>query len=261
MRHPVDLALAGLIRCIIVAIQRDLDYPLRQHGSNSRKEDAFMASQLREISFAEMRAAMVDSQLRTNDVIDPAVVAAVGSVAREDFVPADLAALAYIDRAIALNGGRRMNAPLVTARLLVAADVAAGAKVLLVGAATGYAAALLAAMGAAVTALESDAALVAHARTALGDSAVTLVEGPLADGAAGAAPFDRIMIDGAIEQLPTALVDQLAEGGVLVAALADGPVTRLARGVKVSGQVVLRPFADLDAVALPGFARPQGFTF
>jgi protein-L-isoaspartate(D-aspartate) O-methyltransferase len=220
-----------------------------------------MATQLREASFAEMRAAMVDCQLRTNDVIDPAVVAAMGRVPREQFVPAELAALAYIDRPIVLGGGRRLNPPLVTARLLVNAEISAGQRVLLVGAATGYAAALLAALGAVVTALESDVALTESANAALTGQGITLVTGPLAVGVPDGAPFDRIIIDGAIAQLPGALTAQLAEGGVLVCALADGPVTRLARGVKVAGTLTLRPFADMDAATLPGFAKATSFTF
>jgi protein-L-isoaspartate(D-aspartate) O-methyltransferase len=220
-----------------------------------------MASQLHGISFADMRAAMVDCQLRTNDVIAPAVVAAMGSVPRERFVPAELAALAYIDRPIALGGDRRLNAPLVTARLIVAAEVTPGAKLLLVGAASGYTAAVLAAMDAEVVALECDAALARLARADLAAYPVTMVEGPLTEGASDHAPFDRIIIDGAIERVPQPLVDQLADGGVMVAALRDGPVSRLARGVKVAGNVVLRPFADLDSIALPGFARNPGFTF
>jgi protein-L-isoaspartate(D-aspartate) O-methyltransferase len=220
-----------------------------------------MATQLREASFADMRAAMVDCQLRTNDVIDPAIVAAMGRVPRERFVPADLAAIAYIDRPIALGGGRRLNPPLVTARLLVAAQIAAGHKVLLVGAATGYAAAILAELGAQVTAVESDAALAARAAAALADSGVTLTTGPLAEGVADGAPYDHVIVDGAIEQLPDALAAQLADGGVLVCALVDGPVTRLARGVKVAGALTLRSFADMDAAVLPGFAKAKTFTF
>ncbi len=220
-----------------------------------------MATQLREASYADMRAAMVDCQLRTNDVIDPALIAAMGRVPREKFVPEALASVAYIDRPITLDGTRRMNPPLVTARLLVAAEIAPGHRVLLIGAATGYAAAILQDLGAEVIALESDAALAAAARTALGDEGVTVTTGPLADGVPGDAPFDRIVLDGAIEQLPDALAAQLAEGGVLVCALREGAVTRLARGVKVAGTLTLRPFADMDAATLPGFLREKGFTF
>ena len=220
-----------------------------------------MATQIREASFADMRAAMVDCQLRTNDVIDPAVIAAMGRVPREKFVPEALATVAYIDRPIALAGGRRMNPPLVTARLLVAADIAPKQRVLLVGAASGYTAALLLDLGARVFALESDDALAASARNVLDSDGVEFVTGPLQSGATDKAPFDRIVIDGAIEQLPETLTAQLADGGVLVCALRDGAVTRLARGVKVAGTLSLRPFADMDAALLPGFAREAGYTF
>ena len=111
-----------------------------------------MATKFSEITAAEMRSAMIDSQLRTNDVIDPAVVGAMGAVAREAHAPAALASVAYMDRAIALGQGRALNAPLVTGRMLVAAAVRPGQRVLLVGSATGYTAALLAQLGAEVTA-------------------------------------------------------------------------------------------------------------
>ena len=217
-------------------------------------------SGLSEASAADMRAAMIDSQLRTSDVIDPAVVAAMASVAREDFAPPALAGVAYMDRAIPLGGGRMMNAPLVTGRMLVAAQIAPGMRVLLVGAACGYTAALLAQLGATVTALESDPALSAAAQQT---SAATVdwVEGNLAAGAADKAPFDRILIEGAIDALPQALSDQLVEGGRLVAAIRDGAVSRLALAVKTAGTVALRPFADMDVAPLPGFAAPAGFRF
>lgn len=220
-----------------------------------------MATKLDEVTAADMRAAMIDSQLRTNDVIDPAVVAAMGRVAREAHVPASLAGVAYMDRAIALGHDRALNPPLVTGRLLVAADVAPGARVLLIGAATGYTAALLAALGADVTAVEEQADLLATARAATDDAGIRWVEGPLAAGAPDGAPYDRILIDGAIELLPDALTDQLAEGGKLVGARREGSVTRLVQGVRTAGAVTLRAFADMDVAALPGFARPQSFQF
>jgi len=215
---------------------------------------------MNEISAAEMRAAMVDSQLRTNDVIDPAVVAAMGAEPREAHVPAALASVAYMDRAIDLGGGRWLSPPLVTGRLLVAAAIRPGARVLLIGAATGYTAALLARLGAEVIAVEERSDLIETGRQA-GTGAATWVEGPLAAGAPQAAPFDRVLIEGAIEQLPQAIVDQLAEGGRLVAARRDGAVSRLVQGVKAGGTVALRPFADMDVPLLPGFAAPPGFRF
>ncbi|ABF53970.1 protein-L-isoaspartate O-methyltransferase family protein [Sphingopyxis alaskensis] len=220
-----------------------------------------MATRFSEYTAAEMRAAMIDSQLRTNDVTDPAVVAAMGAVPREAHVPAALAGVAYMDRAIALGEGRMLNPPLVTGRMLVAAAIRPGMRVLLVGGATGYTAALLAALGAQVHAVEEAPALLAIARSATADANIRWIEGPLAAGAPDAAPYDRIIIDGAIEVLPDALAAQLAEGGRIVAARREGAVSRLVQGVKAGGAVALRSFADMDVAPLPGFAAPTGFRF
>ena len=220
-----------------------------------------MATKLSEMGAAAMRAAMIDSQLRTNDVIDPAVIAAMGRTPREAHVPAALASVAYMDRAIDLGGGRALNPPLVTGRLLVAAEIRPGLRVLLIGAATGYTAALLAELGADVHAVEEQADLLAAARAATANAAIHWTEGPLAAGAPKAAPFDRIVIDGAIETLPDALAAQLAEGGRLVAARREGNVTRLVQGVKAGGTIALRAFADMDVAPLPGFGAPKGFEF
>ena len=220
-----------------------------------------MATKLSEIGAAEMRAAMVDSQLRTNDVIDPAVVGAMGAVAREAHVPAALSGVAYMDRAIAIGEGRVLNPPLVTGRLLVAAEIRPGMRVLLIGAGTGYTAALLAKLGAEVYAVEEQADLLAVARTAAPDAAIRWIEGPLSAGAPKAAPFDRIVIDGAIETLPDAIAAQLSENGRIVAAWREGNVARLVQGVKAGGTIAIRAFADMDVAPLPGFAAPAGFQF
>lgn len=220
-----------------------------------------MATKLSDFGAAEMRAAMIDSQLRTNDVIDPAVIGVMATTPREAYVPATLSGVAYMDRAIDLGGGRALNPPLVTGRLLVAADIRPGARVLLIGAATGYTAALLAALGAEVHAVEEQADLLAAARAATAGTAIHWIEGPLAQGAPAAAPFDRIIVEGAIETLPDALSEQLVEGGRIVAARREGNVTRLVQGVKASGTIALRAFADMDVAALPGFSTPKGFQF
>jgi protein-L-isoaspartate(D-aspartate) O-methyltransferase len=193
-----------------------------------------MATKFSEITAADMRSAMVDSQLRTSDVIDPAVIGAMAAVPREAHVPAALVSVAYTDRAVALGHGRALNAPLVTGRMLVAAAVRPGMRVLLVGSATGYTAALLALIGAEVHAVEEQGELMATAQAAVANDNIHWVEGPLA-AALPAAPFDRIIIEGAIETLPDALAAQLAEGGRLVAAQRDGAVTRLAQGMKAGG--------------------------
>ncbi|HEV2597576.1 protein-L-isoaspartate O-methyltransferase [Sphingopyxis sp.] len=220
-----------------------------------------MATKFSEFTTAEMRSAMIDSQLRTNDVIDPAVVGAMASVPREAHVPAALASVAYMDRAIALDHGRALNPPLVTGRMLVAAAVRPGMRVLLVGSATGYTAALLALLGAEVHAVEEQGELMASAQAAVANENIRWIEGPLAAGVPDAAPFERIIIEGAIEVLPDTLAAQLAEGGRLVAAQREGAVTRLVQGVKTGGVVPLRSFADMDVAPLPGFAAPAGFQF
>ncbi len=220
-----------------------------------------MATKFSEITAAEMRSAMIDSQLRTSDVIDPAIIGAMAAVPREAHVPAALAGVAYTDRAVALGHGRALNAPLVTGRMLIAAAIRPGMRVLLIGSATGYTAALLALLGAEVHAVEEQGELLAVARTAAAHDAIRWVEGPLAAGAPDAAPFDRIIIEGAIETLPETLVAQLAEGGRLVAARREGAVTRLVEGVKTGGTIALRSFADMDVAPLPGFTAPAGFQF
>ncbi|HJS10938.1 protein-L-isoaspartate O-methyltransferase [Sphingopyxis sp.] len=220
-----------------------------------------MATKFSEITAAEMRAAMIDSQLRTNDVIDPAVVGAMAAAPREAHVPAALARVAYMDRAIALGHGRALNAPLVTGRMLVAAAIRPGQRVLLIGSATGYTAGLLALLGAEVHAVEEQGELMAVAEGAAANGNIRWIQGPLAAGAPDAAPFDRIIIEGAIEMLPDALVAQLADGGRLIAARREGAVTRLVEGVKAGSKVALRSFADMDVAPLPGFAAPAGFQF
>jgi protein-L-isoaspartate(D-aspartate) O-methyltransferase len=205
---------------------------------------------------------MVSNQLRTNNVSEPRIVAALEAIAREDFVPAERASLAYVDVPVPLGNGRFLNAPLATARLIAESGVKAGEKVLLVGAATGYAAALLAKLGAEITALEVDQALIGIARKALGKvSGVNLVSGPLNAGWRKGAPYDVIIIDGAIEALPETFAAQLTAAGRILTGLVDNGLTRLASGRKAGKGVGLVPFTDIEAVRLPGFAQPAGFSF
>jgi protein-L-isoaspartate(D-aspartate) O-methyltransferase len=204
-----------------------------------------------------MRNAMVDSQLRPSDVNDPRVIAAMAKVERESFVPVERRAMAYTDRPVRLAGGRALNPPVATGRLLTEASVKTGDKVLLIGAATGYAAALLVAMGAKVTAVEEDAALAALAKAA----GIAVIEAPLGGGAATAAPYDVIIVDGAVEDLPSELVEQLVEGGRLVTGLLERGVTRLCTGRKSGSAFGLVSLADMEMVVLPGFAKSKGFVF
>ncbi|KZE18880.1 MULTISPECIES: protein-L-isoaspartate O-methyltransferase family protein [Sphingomonas] len=211
--------------------------------------------------FDAMRHAMVVSQLRTSAVSDVRVVSAMGEVPREVFVPPAQAEVAYRDAPLPLSGDRAINPPLITGRLLTAAEVQPTDRVLLVGAAMGYAAAVLARLAGSVVALEEDAALAAAARDAIADATVEVVEGPLNAGWAQGAPYDVIVIDGAVESVPDAIVTQLAPGGRLTTGIVDRGVTRLALGRRTEGGFGLVDFADLGCVELPGFAKPKTFQF
>lgn len=184
------------------------------------------------------RRAMIESQLRVSGVNDPAVLAAMGAVPREEFVPAAQKASAYIDRALPLGDGHALPAPLVHGRMLVEAAVQPGEEVLVVSPA-GYLAVLAAHLGASVSSL--DPATAASARR--GD-AVSL-----------------ILVDGAIEQLPAGLAGRLAEGGRIVTGLVERGVTRLAVGRKVAGEVALLPLAEIGIPILAEFAAPRRWSF
>ncbi|BAV64830.1 protein-L-isoaspartate O-methyltransferase [Sphingobium cloacae] len=198
---------------------------------------------------------MVESQLRTSDVDDPRVIAVMARVPREDFLPAERRAMAYIDRAVPLSGGRALNPPLATGRLLKEAQVEAGDKVLLIGAATGYSAALLVELGAVVTAVEEEGG------PEIAVPGATVKRGALHAGATDGAPYDVLFIDGAVQDVPAALVAQIAEGGRVVTGLVERGVTRLCSGRVVAGALGLVRLADIEMVVLPGFAAPERFTF
>jgi protein-L-isoaspartate(D-aspartate) O-methyltransferase len=210
-----------------------------------------------EQDFSSLRRAMVTNQLRTGKVSDAAVLAAMGEMPRERFVDEGQGALAYRDTIVPLADGRGLNPPIVTGRLLDSAQPRAGEHALVIGAAAGYVSALLAEMGCIVTALEDSPVLIERAIAA----GIAIVKGPLADGWPAAAPYDLIYIDGAVERIPDAVVDQLAEGGRLVGAILERGVSRLGIGRRVAGGYGFNAFADLEAAPLPGFAPVPAFTF
>jgi protein-L-isoaspartate(D-aspartate) O-methyltransferase len=214
-----------------------------------------------EHNFDHMRRAMIASQLRTTGTNDARVLAAMGDVARERFVPAERIGLAYADALVPLKPGRDLNNPMALGRLLTEAAPRRGERAMVIGAATGYAAAVLSRMIGPVVAVEEDAELAGAAREALQGSEVTLVEGPMAKGHGALAPYDLILIDGAVEHVPGALVDQLAEHGRLASGIVDQGVTRLAIGRKAGNGFAMAAFADSATALLPGFARPRAFTF
>lgn len=185
------------------------------------------------------RRAMIDSQLRTSGVNEPWVLAAMANVAREDFVPEPLRAAAYIDRAVPLDNGRFLAAPLVQGKMLAEAAPTTADKALLVGDGKGYLAALLRPLVGSLDAIDP-----AEAVTKKGKGAYSL-----------------LVIDGAIEQLPAPLAAQLGEGGRAVTGLVVRGVTRLAAGRKAAGEVALLPLAELGIPVLPEFAAPKRWSF
>jgi protein-L-isoaspartate(D-aspartate) O-methyltransferase len=207
--------------------------------------------------FAAARAAMVESQLRPQGVTDPAVLAAMGRIARERFLPSETRPLAYVDRAVGIGQGRFISAPAVLGELLTQMMPEVGQRALVVGAGTGYSSAVITAMGLDVTAVESSPELAAAAR----NLKVKVIEGPLEAGWAKDAPYDQILIDGAVEQIPDAIIDQLADGGRLGAAIVDRGVTRLVVGRKAGGAFGYLSIGDAGVPVLPGFSRPKAFTF
>jgi protein-L-isoaspartate(D-aspartate) O-methyltransferase len=174
------------------------------------------------LDFAQARRMMVDSQLRTFDVNDIPLLDAMDDIPRERFVPPGRENLAYIDRDILVSEGRErrcMLAPMVLARMIQALGIEPGMRVLDVACGRGYSAAVLARLGATVTALEASEELAATARQSLsaaGVDRVRVVSGHLSQGYPPHAPYDAVLINGAVEVRPEALLQQLAESGRLI---------------------------------------------
>lgn len=223
--------------------------------------------------FGTQRLNMVESQVRPSDVTDRYLMAAMQGLAREQFMPDWSRALAYADgdapvaRTERGIPSRYLLAPRTLAKLVQAAAIGTRDTVLDVGCASGYSTALLARMAASVVGLEVDAALAGSGRDALAAAKITnaVIEiGPLASGWAGKAPYDVIVLNGAVPAVPAALIAQLAEGGRLVAVVTGEGGSRMGKAVlltkrgEAAGQRVL---FDAGAPQLPGFEVGGGFTF
>ena len=223
--------------------------------------------------FAAARRMMVDGQVRTADVTDLRLLAAMIELPRERFFPDDKASLAYLDLDAPVSAPgqpvRRLLKPMVLAKLIQAAGIAAADHVLDVGCASGYSTALLTHLAGSVVGLEEDAALARQAADALswaGKSWVNLpnakiVTGPLAQGCAGEGPYDVILLQGSAEVVPPALFDQLKNGGRLICVLGRGPQGKAMFYRRADGDISGRPVFDAAAAALPGFAKPPEFVF
>ena len=215
-------------------------------------------------SFAAARNHMIESQIRTNKVLDERLIDAMRELPREAYLPESLQARAYIDDDLPLGGGRYLIEPMVVARLLQAADVRATDNTMVVGAGTGYAAALLAKLASSVVAVESDAELGDRGIAALAHVSIANVlwyKGNLAEGAAKQGPYDVILIDGGVEIVPQGLLDQLAEGGRLVTVRREQRLGHAILMQKDRGVVSQRILFDANVPLLAAFAKPPGFTF
>lgn len=214
--------------------------------------------------YAAARRHMVHSQLEPNRVSDPRVIAAMAEVPRELFVPEALSGVAYVDEDLAVGSGRYLMEPLVFAWLLQAANVGPDDIVLDVGCATGYSTAVLAQLAGTVVALESDAELAATAAALIAKLEIgnaVVVTGALADGYAQQGPYNAIVLNGSVEQVPDVLGEQLTEDGRLVAIIGGG---RAAKGIVMTrsvGRLSSRPLVDAAVPPLPGFEVARGFVF
>ena len=215
--------------------------------------------------FAVARHNMIEGQIRTNKVTDGALIEAMQSLPREQFVPVERRSVAYIDEDIRLAGNRFIMEPMVMARLLQAAEPTKTDVALDVGCATGYATAVLARVTATAVGLESDPALVRQATDVLArlqaDNAI-VVQGRLAEGYAKHGPYDVIFVNGTVAEFPPALIAQLAEGGRLVGIRRPGSGPGIATLVlKRHGTAAARALFEAATPYLPEFAPKPRFVF
>lgn len=211
------------------------------------------------------RLNMVESQLRPNKVTMPAILEAMGDVPREAFVPKAMGGIAYVDEDIAIGGGRHLMEPMVLGRLIETAQVLPDDIVLVIGCGTGYSASVLARLANTVVAIENDADLAQQASETLArlgvDNAV-VIEAPVTAGYAQQAPYQAIVIDGAVAEVPQQILVQLAEGGRLVAVVApEGRLGKATLFQRIGEAVSHREVFDASVPLLPGFEPVPAFQF
>ena len=212
--------------------------------------------------FQSLRRMMVDTQVRPSDVTKYPVIEAMLAIAREDFVPDALRAAAYAGAPVDLGDGRAMFEPRTLAKILDAIDLKSDELVLDLGAGLGYGAAVMARMAEFVVALEEDEALAAEAEarlSAAGIDNVAVLSGPLAEGDARHGPYDVIVIEGAVQQIPSSIIEQIKDGGRIVAIFAGNNTGTVRIGYRIGADVDWRSAFDAGAPVLPGFAASIEF--
>lgn len=212
--------------------------------------------------FSTLRVVMVDTQVRPSDVTKFPIIEAMLSVPREAYVPAAKQAVAYVGESVDLGQGRVLVEARTLAKMLDALEVLPSDRVLDIGGGLGYSAAVVARMAASVVAVEDEAARVEAANAtfaAQGIANAKAIVGPLSGGAASEAPFNVIIVNGGVQDVPETLLAQLAEGGRIAAVFMQGALGTVKIGHKVDGRVAWRFAFNASAPVLPGFARAAAF--
>jgi protein-L-isoaspartate(D-aspartate) O-methyltransferase len=212
--------------------------------------------------YAARRRTMVDTQVRPSDVTKFPIIEAMLTVPRESFVPQRLRHAAYVGETLQISPERVLLEPRTLAKMLDALDVRDDEMVLSIGAGLGYSSAVIARMSEAVIALESDESLASEAEAALADVGadnVAVVTGDLAAGAAKHGPYDVILIEGGVGRVPSAILDQLKDGGRIACVFMEGALGVCRIGLKVDGNVNWRFSFNASAPVLSGFEVEEDF--
>ena len=214
--------------------------------------------------YSTARTKMVDCQIRPSDVTRFPIIEAMLNVPREEYVPTEMRPVAYAGEHVPIGGGRAVLDPRILAKMLDAVDIQPDELVLDIGCGLGYSTAVAAWFAEAVIAVEEDDTLALDAENILSAQSVDnafVHNGVLAKGAPKHGPYDVILIEGAVEEVPQALTDQLKEGGRIAAIFADGALGRCLLGIRSRNGIAWRPAFDANAPVLPGFSKSKEFVF
>lgn len=212
--------------------------------------------------FAARRTTMVDTQVRTSDVTKFPVIDAMLTIPREEFVPASRRSVAYSGENLDIGHGRVLLEPRTLAKMVDALDIQPDELVLDLACGYGYSAAVMARMAEAVVAIEDDAELASEAEQRLSEAGidnVAVLHAPLTEGAPNQGPYDVILIEGAVQDIPAAIVEQLREGGRVAALFVEGALGVARIGTRQNGQLSWRYSFNAKAPMLPGFGLQRGF--